>query len=433
MMQALPHHHCVRAVVIYLILLGGYVVSFVHRTAPAAIAGELTVSFAISGAVLGTLAATYFYVYTFLQIPVGVLADTLGPRKIVSAGAVVAAAGSILFGLAPDWEVAAVGRALVGIGVAVTFVALLKACANWFPAERFATLNGITLFAGNLGAVLAGAPLAWLLAFASWREVFVALGVLSFAIGILTWMFVRDRPEHCGFMPLRYRAVPAQEIRWQSALWKLVSRPGNWPCVFVNIGVAGSYFAFAGLWVVPYLREVHGLSQAGAAAHMSLLILGVAVGSLVVGFLSDHLGSRVGLLRVYACLYALSWLPLLLDVPLPAGASQGWFCFMGFLVPGFILTWTIAKEANEPECAGMAVAFANVGIFLGAGVLQPAVGMVLDARRGSESPAQEWHGALLVLAGSAAVGALCTFLVSTSNARGERKATVGFLPGPRQG
>jgi sugar phosphate permease len=148
------------AAAIYLILLSGYVLSFMHRTAPAAIAGELSQAFQITGAALGALAATYFYVYTLLQIPVGVLADTLGPRVIVTAGAFVAGVGSLLFGMAPAWEIAAIGRTLVGVGVAVTFVSLLKVCANWFPADRFATLNGVTLLAGNLGAVVAGAPLA---------------------------------------------------------------------------------------------------------------------------------------------------------------------------------------------------------------------------------------------------------------------------------
>src|SRR5690606_3217395 len=100
------------------------------------------------------------------------------------AGAVVAAVGSILFGLAPGWELAAVGRLLVGMGVAVTFVALLKVCANWFPPQRFATFNGITLLAGNLGAAAAGAPLAWLVTVASWRSVFVGLGLASLALAV---------------------------------------------------------------------------------------------------------------------------------------------------------------------------------------------------------------------------------------------------------
>lgn len=416
-----------RSILIYLILLAGYVLSFVHRTAPAGIAHELTDSFSINAAVLGTLAATYFYVYTVLQIPVGVLADTLGPRKIVTGGAVIAGAGSLLFGLAPGWELAAFARALIGVGVAVTFVALLKICASWFAPNRFATLNGITLLAGNLGAVLAGAPLAWLLTFMPWRMVFVALALLSVAIAVLTWLFVRDRPEDCGFVSAGGPDTPARTIRWQRALLRVVSLRQNWPCVFVNIGVAGSYFAFAGLWVVPYLREARGLSQAAAAQHMSVLVLGVAVGSFMVGILSDYLGSRLGLLRIYACLYALSWLPLFVDLPVPPGASQAWLFFMGLLVPGFTLTWTIAKEANRPEHSGMAVALTNVGIFLGAGVLQPLVGVVLDAGRGSESSG--WTGALMLLAASAGLGALCTFSVSTGAAPCEQSVLDGSTAG----
>src|SRR5512143_4293991 len=169
------------------IALAGYVLSFFHRTAPAAIAGELVQSFAIDGAILGTLAATYFYVYTVLQIPVGVLADTLGPRRILAAGSLVAGLGSLAFALAPTWEVAAAGRTLVGVGVSVAFIAILKISAVWFPANRFATLNGFTMFAGNIGAVIAGAPLAWLVTQTSWRSVFVGLAALSLLLGVATW------------------------------------------------------------------------------------------------------------------------------------------------------------------------------------------------------------------------------------------------------
>lgn len=409
-------------ILIYLILLAGYVLSFVHRTAPAAIAGELTQAFSISGALLGTIAATYFYVYTVMQVPVGVLADTVGPRVIVTAGAIVAGVGSTLFALAPGWQAAAVGRTLVGIGVAVTFVAVLKVCANWFPAERFATLNGITLLAGNLGAVAAGAPLAWIVTVASWRTVFVGLGLVSLVMGALTWMFVRDRPGESGGKSTRGPAVQAPSVRWNHALWKVLTNRASWPGFFINIGVAGSYFAFAGLWVVPYLQEVRGFSQAVAAQHASVLVLGVAFGSLVVGLLSDRLRSRRGVMRVYAALYALSWLPLVLHVALPWWASYGWLFLMGLLVPGFVLTWTVAKEVNRPEHAGMAISLVNVGIFLGAGVLQPLIGAVLDAGRSAGALDAAWDRAIWLLAGSATAGALCTLFIRDPYAIERNKA-----------
>ncbi|MEO8304837.1 MAG: MFS transporter [Betaproteobacteria bacterium] len=398
--------------VVFGLVLATYVLSFFHRTAPAAIAGELTRAFAINSAVLGTLAATYFYVYTLLQIPVGVLADTLGPRRIVSAGSIVAGLGSLLFAIAPSWEVAALGRTLVGVGVSVAFIALLKISAVWFPANRFATLNGFTIFAGNLGAVIAGAPLAWIVAETSWRAVFVGLAVLSTVLGVASWLFVRDRPEALGFAA----AVPASTAtaaptHWVHALGQVLSNPRTWPGVFVNVGIGGSYLAFAGLWGVPYLEQSYGMTRVVAAQHTSLLLLGVAFGAIAIGILSDRLRNRRGVMRVYTTLFALSWLPWVIHVQWPMAATLSWFGLMGLLIPGFTLTWTVAKEVNHPTHSGIATSVVNVGIFLGTGILQPLVGWVLDQGRAAGDIEGAWDRGILLLAGAAAFGALMSFFV----------------------
>jgi sugar phosphate permease len=400
--------------VVFAIVLASFVLSFFHRTAPAAITGELTQAFAINSAVLGTLAATYFYVYTLLQVPVGVLADTLGPRRILAAGSLVAGIGSLAFALAPTWEVAAAGRTLVGIGVSVAFIAILKVSAVWFPASRFATLNGVTMFVGNLGAVIAGAPLAWIVAQTSWRTVFVGLALLSTALGLATWWKVRDRPEQMGFAPVHAPLPPGAaeaSIHWTHALRRVLANPATWPGFFVSAGIAGSYLAFAGLWGVPYLVDVHGMSRVTAAQHTSVMLLGVAIGSLVVGIVSDRTGSRRGVMRVYALLYVLSWLPCLLHVQWPLPATLAWFALMGIVTPGFTLAWTIAKEVNHPRHSGIATSVVNTGTFLGTGILQPLVGWVLDRGRATGDVAGAWNDGILVLAGASALGAVMTLLV----------------------
>ena len=397
--------------VVFALALASFVLSFFHRTAPAAIAGELTQAFAISGAVLGTLAATYFYVYTLLQIPVGVLADTLGPRKLLAGGSAVAAVGSLLFALAPAWEIAAVGRTLVGIGVSVAFISILKVSAVWFPASRFATLAGMTMFAGNLGAVIAGAPLAWLVTQTSWRTVFVGLAVLSAALSLTSWWRVRDRPEDLGLPAVNPAPTSSARVPWLHAVLRVLANRATWPAFFVNVGVGGSFLAFAGLWGVPYLQHSRGLSRVDAAQHTSLLLLGVAIGSLVIGMVSDRLQSRRGVMRTFVVLYVLSWLPWLLHADWPMAATLAWFLLMGLLIPGFTLSWTIAKEANPIEFAGIATAVVNVGIFLGTGVLQPLVGWVLDRGRAAGDIGAAWDQAILVLAGAAACGAVMSFFV----------------------
>ncbi|HEY8244112.1 MAG TPA: MFS transporter, partial [Casimicrobiaceae bacterium] len=347
------------------IALASYVLSFFHRTAPAAIAGELERAFAIPGALLGTLAATYFYVYTVLQVPVGVLADTVGPRKLLAGGSLVAGVGSLAFALAPTWGVAAVGRTLVGAGVSVAFIAILKLNAVWFESNRFATLNGVTMFAGNLGAVVAGLPLALVVAFASWRAVFVALGVLSLALAVASWWRVRDRPEALGFAPVA-NAQREAVFDWRRALADVLANPLTWPTFAVNVGVGGSFLAFAGLWAVPWLERSYGVTRVVAAEHTSLLLLGVAIGAVLVGLVSDRLGDRRSVMRVCTVGYALAWLPWLATVAWPVPATLAWCFAMGLLIPGFTLTWTVAKEVNRPEHSGIATAIANTGIFLGA-------------------------------------------------------------------
>jgi predicted MFS family arabinose efflux permease len=391
--------------------LASFVLSFVHRTAPAAIAGELTAAFSISSAVLGTLAATYFYVYTVLQIPVGVLADTLGPRKILAAGSAIAAAGSLLFALAPAWEIAAVGRTLVGIGVSVAFIAILKVGAVWFEPQRFATLAGVTMFVGNLGAVAAGAPLAWLVTITSWRVVFVALAMVSALLALATWLRVRDRPEQLGFAAVNPVPAGAAQAPWLRAVRSVLANPATWPPFFVNMGVGGSFLAFAGLWAVPFLQDTRGLTRVDAAQHASLLLLGVAIGSLFVGRLSDALGSRAGLMRVFVLAYVLSWLPWLLHASWPQWATLSWFGLMGLLIPGFTLSWTLAKEANLPQYSGIATSVVNTGIFLGAGILQPLVGWVLDQARATGAAAVAWDRGIALLAGAAAFGLVMSLLV----------------------
>ncbi len=224
---------------------------------------------------------------------------------------------------------------------------------------------------------------------------------------------VRDRPEQMGYPPVHPAeavGVPAP-AHWTLALARVLGNAATWPGFFVNFGIAGSYLAFAGLWAVPYLVETYGMTRVTAAQHASLLLLGVAIGSVAVGVVSDRLGSRVGVMRVYAVLYALSWLPWIMHVQWPPAATLAWFALMGILVPGFTLTWTVAKEVNRPEHSGIATSVVNVGIFLGTGILQPLVGWVLDRGRAAGDVAGGWNDGILLLAGAAALGALMTLFV----------------------
>ena len=167
-MSELAHQRRRRMLALAMVV-AAYVLSFFQRFAPAGIAQDLIAAFNTTASSLGVLAATYFYVYTVMQVPTGILVDTLGPRLILLLGGLVGGIGSLLFGLALSLDLALLGRTLIGLGVSVTFIAMLKIIALSFDERRFASLVGISMLVGNLGSVLAGAPLSWLAQVAGWR------------------------------------------------------------------------------------------------------------------------------------------------------------------------------------------------------------------------------------------------------------------------
>lgn len=401
-----------------------FVLSFFHRFAPAAIASDLQAAFQIHSAALGGLAATYFYVYTLMQIPTGVLADTLGPRRIVAAGGVIAGLGSLLFGLADSFSLATVGRLLVGLGVSVTFIALLKLNAVWFNERHFGTLTGLTILLGNLGAVLAASPLAWALGHISWREVFVVIGLLSLFLAWLAWWLVRDNPSQVGLPSLREldgkTAHPAHHGHWYDGLMHVAGNRATWPGFFVNLGVSGTLFAFAGLWAVPFLTQGHGWDRTTATAHTSILLAAFAIGAFFIGTLSDRLGRRKPVVIITCGLYLTTWIPLLFGWELQSGWSHALFFLMGLGAAGFTLTWACAKEVNRHALSGMATSLVNTGAFLGAAILQPLVGWAIDhAAEGSGPPLNLTHYqvGVAVLTVFALFGWMASFALRETNCR----------------
>lgn len=398
-----------------------YILSFFHRFAPAAIAADLQQTFQASGAELGALAATYFYVYSVMQIPTGVLVDTLGPRRILAIGGLVAGAGSLLFGLADSLAVASAGRLLVGLGVSVTFISLLKLNAAWFHDRHFATLTGLSILLGNIGALLAAAPLAWALGLVSWRTVFVAVGGLSLGVAVLGWMMVRDHPGKAGLPTMREldgkAAHPPHDGHWYDGLVVVAKNRATWPGFWVNLGISGSFFAFGGLWAVPFLHDVYGMERGVATAHTSMLLLGFAAGAFFVGALSDRLGRRKPVIIAGALLYCLSWLPLLFGWRLSPELGYALFLAMGLGASGFTLTWACAKEVNRHALSGMATSVVNTGAFLGAGILQPLTGWMIDratqARGGSATLHQlsDYQAGLGAMLGFALMGLMATLFI----------------------
>ncbi|MDD3516814.1 MAG: MFS transporter [Chromatiales bacterium] len=367
---------------IYMVLILAYMLVFFHRMAPGVVSGELAASFGTTAAALGSLAAMYYYIYTAMQMPAGVLADTLGARGSVTVGNLVAGAGSILFGLADSFVTASIGRFLVGLGVSVVFVGLMKSNTVWFSERRYGSISGLTLLLGNVGAIAATGPLALVLNHYDWRSVFVALGVAALVLGIVSWLRVRNRPEDLGFPSVRemegLAPHPPRERHWLTELRGVLANRRLWPGFVYDFGVTGSFFGFVGLWAIPLLRDLHGLSRGEAAAYTTVATVAFAIGSMSAGSFSDRLGLRRPVLTGGVLGYAAICALLLFAPWSPGPSAYLLFGALGVSAGGFVVAYAQAKEVTAPALSGMAIALVNTGLFLGAAVFQPLFGWVMD-------------------------------------------------------
>jgi MFS family permease len=362
---------------VFALAAGAFWLSFFHRVAPAAIAVELQAAFGIGGAMLGTLAATYYIIYTLMQVPTGVLNDTLGPRRVLVAGCLIAGAGSILFAVAETVTAAVIGRAFAGLGVSVAFVSMLKLNADWFAERRFATMTGLGSMIGLSGGLAAATPLAWIAAHVSWRTVFTAVGIASLALAVVIWWVVRDHPG--GATRGAPRPPSARgKVRWREGLMLVLRNRATWPCFWFGFGMSGSYMTFVGLWAVPYLVHGYGMSVVEATQHTSLMLVCLALSQGAIGALSDRIGRRRPLILASALAYLACWLAWLAGAAAIPGASYAISIVMGLSVCGMTLSWACAKELNSPQYSGIAISVVNTSGFLAVGLLQPLVGWLLD-------------------------------------------------------
>ena len=275
---------------------------------------------------------------------------------------------------------------------------------------------------GNLGSVLAGAPLSALAQATGWRGVFVGVGVLSLVLAALCWLIVRDRPEQEGAAPV---AAPRfdRTVLFNSLL-SVVRNRATWPAILVNTGLCGAFFTFAGLWTVPYLMQVHEMTRPVAASHLSLWFGGFAVGCFFIGTLSDRIGRRKPVLIIASHLYVALWLIWLSGVAMPLAASYALFAVMGLSTAGFSLTWACAKEVNPPLLSGMSTSVANMGGFFAGALLQPLVGWLMDLGWKGEMLAgarlydlAAWRGGVLVVTLCAVIGAIASWRIVETRCR----------------
>lgn len=342
------------------------------NVAPGGMKPQLSQAFQLSAAELGILSSCYLWPYGVMQIPAGIMMDTIGPRRVLSLAGISCAVGSILFALADGILLACVGRIFIGFGASFAVVGCSKIAAVWFSPRRFALFMGLMVAVGMFGGAVALAAVSDLINLFGWKQTLFGGAVVSLLISSLLWVFVRDTP------PLMINREQAQKsVPILQGLQEVITCPQAWLAAIYAGLMFVPTLAFA-LWGTPYLVEAHGFAQADAGKLTSLVFIGWVFGGPIYGWVSDYIGRRnppmyfanittlaVALWLIYGSGYSYTTL------------AAGMF-LLGFFSSGFPIAYVVTREKNRPEISGTAIGFMNTLNTFSAAIFQWLIGWILD-------------------------------------------------------
>lgn len=348
----------------------GYFLSYLFRSVNAVVAPNLVADIGLTAAELGLLTSAYLFAFALFQLPLGVLLDRFGPRRVQAALLCCAALGSLLFSFGHDVVVLSAARALIGLGFAGGLMSGFKAVVLWVPEPRRALANACVMSFGALGILVATVPVELAVQGLGWRGVFVGLAAMTSAVAVLLFLVVPEAPRRTSGESLKTQIGFLARIYRDPVFWRLA------PLLATG---AGSHIAVQTLWAGPWFRDLLGLDRSGVANHLMAMAVAFLVGILFSGALADWFGRRgVGLLTVmlgFILVFLCAQLGIILEWTALALPLWMVFAMTGQVA---ILAYPWLSSYYGAELSGRANTAMNLLIFMTAFGVQYAIGAIID-------------------------------------------------------
>lgn len=364
----------------WLIVLCGmlfYCYNYFLRVSPSVMQAELTQAFQITATQFGTLAGLYYWAYTPMQLPAGMIYDKFGVRFVLCAASLIAVMGLSVFITADSFYMAGVGRLMIGLGTAFAYIGTLKLASIWLPPNRFATVAGLTTAIGMTSGALSQTYLTKIISVIGYKEALSTALISGVILSVIIIVLVRNRPKNSGLNANEMQS-PMNVGQLFSAMRLIFTNPQMW-----LIGIIGCLLylpssVFLDLWGIPYLKAVHQLSAEQAVAISSYTFYGWIISGPIIGAFSDRIKKRRMPLTVTG-FFAAVLLCVVFYLPgLTASGLYVIFFMIGFCCGAHPLCFALGKENNPLQISGTAVAVTNMLIMAGGAIFQPVVGKLLD-------------------------------------------------------
>lgn len=354
-----------------------YFFQFILRISPSIITEDLMRHFNVQSYALGVLSAFFYNAYALMQVPIGMIVDRFGPRKILALSCFTTVIGTLIFSMAQTLTVASFGRLLIGAGSACALLGSIKLITLWFPPQRVGRLIGLTIFLGTLGASIGGAPLAFLIERTTWKISFFLLAALGLCLAITIWFVVKDKnPEE---NPWNRSLNPGHEgASLLKGLLTTIRMPKIWIIAVYSALMYVPIAAFADLWGIPFMREMYNLDRPVAASVISMIFIGAAIGSPISTFLSDYYKTRLWPMTIAAIGSSLVYVTIIYVPNIPLSGMYILLFLAGIFYSGKILSFASICDIVPHSVSGVAIGFANMTVMLSGVICLPLIGGLLD-------------------------------------------------------
>lgn len=358
---------------IFVPFAAGYFLSYVYRTINSVVAPEIEHAIGVNAAGLGLLTSTFFLAFAAAQLPLGVLLDRFGPRRVEALLLIAAAAGVAVFGAGHSLPALAAGRALIGLGASACMMAAFKAFVQWFDVDRLPLVNGFLLGFGATGALAATVPVQWALGFTGWREIFFGLAAITLLVATALWLVVPDHDEGPAHTDMASQVEGIRAIFKDRFFWRVT------PLAAV---AQGCFLGVQGLWAGPWLHDVAHLGPTAMAGHLGAMALAIITGFFIIGSVAGQLMRR-GVTQAAIIGWGVSLFTLVL-ASLALGLAQAplltWIAF-GFLGSSSLLAYSALSAAFPKHLAGRVNTALNLIVFIAAFVIQWGMGEIINLWR----------------------------------------------------
>jgi sugar phosphate permease len=360
--------------VIFASVLFTYVLMSSQRTAPGLITDQIMVEFQVTATTIGLLTSIQFFVYTGLQIPMGIMADRFGPNFFLICGALLTGLGTILYSLGTHEVVLFVARVLTGTGDATIWVNMVLILGQWFNAKEFTKLIGVTAMMGSLGFLVATVPFSLFIDIVGWRGAFFSVGLLLCLCSFLLYFVLLKKPRQTLFI----KKEKGREKTW-ALVCRIFSSRQAWALFLCHFGIVGTYVGFISSWGVPYGMTVYGMTRSDASQLIMIGLIGALIGAPLAGWISSKLDMIKRPYIVVHVILLVTWsIFLLFKGNPPVSLLITLFFIIGLAYGANALTFAAVRQTFPIKEAGIVSGFANTGGFLSAVLLPSIFGAVLD-------------------------------------------------------